>query len=110
VTSTDGTSPGPPRHLSRRSKALWRQVTADYTLELHHFELLRVALEARDRLEEAREAIARDGAVIRDRFGTPKRHPALTTEENARAQYLRTWRELDLEGEPLPDARLPRRG
>jgi hypothetical protein len=71
--------------------------------------VLRVALEARDRLEQAREIIAEEGPVIRDRFGVPKRHPALTTEENARVQFLRAMRELDLEGEALPDPRPARR-
>jgi P27 family predicted phage terminase small subunit len=109
VTSANDRGPRAPKHLSERSRALWARIARDYALETPHFELLRVALEARDRMEEAREIIAEEGAVIRDRFGTPKRHPALTTEETARVQFLRAMRELDLEGEPLPDPRPARR-
>lgn len=105
-----GGGKGAPKHLSVASKRLWRGVVADYELDPHHLEVLRLALEARDRCEEARQILEVEGVTYVDRFGAPRKHPAVAIEENARLQCIRAWRELDLEGEPLPDPRLPRRG
>jgi P27 family predicted phage terminase small subunit len=102
-------SPTPPAHLTRAAKKLWRQVLADYELDPHHLEMLAAALQAWDRMNEAREILAAEGVTYRDRFGAPRKHPAVSIEENARTAFLRSLRELDLDGEPLPDPRLPRR-
>ncbi len=51
-----------------------------------------------------------EGLVFRDRFGTPRRHPAVGIESENRIAFARLLRELDLEGTPLPDPRPPRRG
>lgn len=106
--SSRASLPAAPRHLSRRSKELWRSVLEDYELEIHHRELLRLALEALDRCEEARKAIAKDGPFVPTRSGRPAAHPALAVERDSRLAAARLLRELDLEGEPLPDPR-PRR-
>ncbi|MDQ5874487.1 MAG: P27 family phage terminase small subunit [Actinomycetota bacterium] len=82
---------------------------ADYELERQHLRILQAALEAWDRMTEARETIAAEGATFHDRFGTPRKHPAIGIEENARTAFLRAMRELDLDGEPLPDPRPNRR-
>lgn len=100
-----------PKHLSRSSKALYRRTVADYGLsgEAHALEVLRLACEALDRCEEARQAIDSDGAIVPDRFGTPKAHPAVGIERDARIAAMRAFRELSLDadggaGEP----RVPR--
>jgi hypothetical protein len=49
------------------------------------------------------------GITFVDRLGYPRKHPALSIEENSRLQFARLMRELDLDGEPLPDPR-PSRG
>jgi hypothetical protein len=43
-----------PSHFSDRNRKLWRQTTSDFTLEATELELLRLALEALDRAEQAR--------------------------------------------------------
>jgi hypothetical protein len=56
------TPPKAPKHLTVTSRAFWASVVADYDLEPHHLAILQAACEARDRLDEARAAIDRDGA------------------------------------------------
>jgi P27 family predicted phage terminase small subunit len=106
VTSTNPRAPG---HLSEESRRFWAQVCRDYALQLPHFRLLQVALEAWDRMNEARAILDRDGIVTFDRYEKPKAHPAVTIERDSRLAFIRALRELDLEGEPLPDPRPTRR-
>lgn len=105
-----GRGPAPPSHLRRGTKAFWRQVVADFVLEPHHRQLLTSAAEAWDRVQEARETIAAEGAYYTDRFGQPKPHPALGVERDNRIAFARLMRELDLDAEPAPDPRPPRTG
>lgn len=62
-----------PKHLSGASRTLYRRVV-DFGLdgEPHALEVLRVGLEARDRCEQARSALAAHGPVYADRFGAPR--------------------------------------
>ena len=101
----------PPSHLTAATAAWWTQVTTDYALESHHLKMLTLACEAFDRATEARELLAKEGIVVEDRFGAPRPHPAVSIERDARLAFVRIVRELDLDGEPLPDprpSRLPR--
>ena len=73
-------------------------MTADYELgDAAGLALLRAACEAFQRAQEARKLIDRDGAVIIDRFGQPKPHPAVNIERDSRAQLIATLRALKLE-------------
>jgi P27 family predicted phage terminase small subunit len=99
-----------PAHLSAATRRWWTSVLEDYDLEEHHVRLLTLAAEAWDRAAEARQLLATDGPVYHDRFGAPRKHPAVSIEENARLAFARLVRELDLDGEPGPDPRPPRRG
>jgi len=103
------TEPAAPRHLSSTSRRFWRDTLKNFELEAHHRRILQAALEAWDRMTEARETIAQEGATYRDRFGAPRKHPSVSIEESARTAFLRAIRELDLEGEPGPDPRPPGR-
>lgn len=102
-------TPTPPEHLSPEAAGWWRTVVMDYLLEDHHVRLLTEAAVSWDRAQEARRIIERDGIVTRDRFDQPREHPAVKIENAARTLFARLMRELDLDGEPLPDPRLPRR-
>lgn len=101
----------PPRHLTRASRGLWRQLTAEYDLadEPHALRTLTLACEALDRGEEARQRIAQDGAYLVDRFGQLKAHPAVAVERDSRVAAMRAFRELSLDSE-LADVRVPRVG
>lgn len=98
-----------PKHLKPPTAAWWRHVIGEYELEQHHERILTLAAEAWDRAQEAREVIAEEGAYVDDRFGQRKTHPAVTVERDARIGFARLIRELDLDGEPGPDPRMPRR-
>jgi phage terminase small subunit len=93
---TDTPRPDPPRHLSQESRALWRQLVADFDFEEHELKTLRLALEALDRASQARRAIKRLGMTYEDRFGQPHARPEVAIERDARASWLRLMGALDL--------------
>ena len=83
------TLPRPPAGLSKRSAKLWRQVLDEFELSPAELELLRNALVALDRADEAAAIIAAEGIVTLDRYGSPKQHPATDVESRNRALYGR---------------------
>ena len=95
-----------PAHLREATRRWWRSVTSAWSLEEHHVKLLTAAAESWDRLQEARERIAKDGAYLQDRFGQLRPHPALAIERDSRIAFARILRELDLDAEP-PASRPP---
>jgi P27 family predicted phage terminase small subunit len=102
-------APTRPARLSRESRALWRSIVADFALETHHLSILERACEALDRMREAQAAIAKDGAYVTDRYGSPKAHPALAVERDSRIAHLRAIRELGLDLEAPATSRSPTR-
>lgn len=90
----------PPRHLSAEAKRLWRELFDEFVLDdAAGTALLRVAVEAFDRAQEARVMIKRDGPVLLDRFDQKKAHPACAIERDARGQFMSAIRALKLEPE-----------
>jgi len=98
--------PNPPAHLSDPSKTWWRSVVTDFALEPHHLNLLRLACEAWDRCQQAREAIGKDGITIKDDRGNLRAHPAVAIEKDSRIAVARLIRELDLDTEPPANSRV----
>jgi P27 family predicted phage terminase small subunit len=87
----------PPNHLRKPAKKLWLEVMADYAIDDGAgLALLQTACEAYQRCDEARRLIRREAAVIVDRFGQPKPHPAVAIERDARAQLIAALRALKL--------------
>ncbi len=101
-----------PKHLTAPSRKLFRRLVVDYALgrEPHALEVLRLALEALDRCEEARGVLARDGSYVPDRFGVLRAHPAIGVERDSRLAALRAFRELALDGATPDEVRPPRAG
>ena len=94
--------PRAPEHLSEEIVRWWQQVVRNYFLESHHLKLLTLAAESWDRLTEARERIAKDGAYLPDRFGILHAHPAVAVERDSKIAFAWLLRELDLDAEPGP--------
>ncbi len=85
----------PPVHLSAERAELWQRVVEEFDLEALDFELFRLALEAVDRAEEARQAIESDGAFIPGRYGL-RAHPAVAVERDSRLAAACLLRDLGL--------------
>ncbi len=100
-------APKAPAHLRAATRRWYLAVLESHDLEEHHQRLLQAAAECWDRLQEAREAIKRDGTYIQGRYGL-RAHPAVAIEKDSRTGFCRILRELDLDGEPDPDQRPPR--
>lgn len=86
-----------PSHLSADGKRMFRELHSDYAIDdAAGFALLQAACEAFDRSQQARRRIDRDGAVLTDRFGQRKAHPACAIERDARGQMISALRALKL--------------
>lgn len=94
-------TPRPPRHLGKPGRALWRSIQDDFGIDdASGLALLTAACEARDRAELAREQIAAEGMTFRDSKGSPKPHPLLAVERDARSAAVAALRALNLDVEP----------
>ncbi len=98
-----------PKHLSAATKRWWTAILEEYELNAADLRTLQLAGEAFDRSQQARLILKKEGVTYSDRFGSPKKHPAVSSEENARTAFRRAVRELGLDGGPEPDVRMPRR-
>jgi P27 family predicted phage terminase small subunit len=96
-------TPKPPRHLTAATRQWWQSVTRDYDLEPHHYKLLQALCEAWDRLQQARETLARDGLTVVAGEGGIKAHPCVAIERDSRIGFARLLRELGLDTEPPAD-------
>lgn len=97
-----------PNHLSDAAKKWFREIADAYAIsDRAGLLLLQQAAEAWDRAVECREAIARDGACVRDRWGQVKAHPLLATERDARAGFLAAVKHLQLDVAAVPQERKP---
>lgn len=87
-----------PKHLSVEARRLWTKLSTDYVLDDSAGRLLlQSALEAYDRLQDARRMVAEEGAVIKDRWGQRKPHPALAVERDAATRMHSALRLLKLD-------------
>ena|SRR5437879_607300 len=96
--------PKPPKHLSAEAKKWWRKLCDEYDLSDSAAQLLlENALSSFDRWQGARKILAREGAVVRDRFGQRVAHVAVAIERDAKGMMVRAFKALNLDLEPLRD-------
>jgi P27 family predicted phage terminase small subunit len=93
----------PPRDYSPEAKRVWRELMENWNLDPAARPLLDTVCRALMRVREAQQLLARDGLVVRDRFGQAKPHPAAAIERDAQQTLLRNLRALNLDLEPLHD-------
>lgn len=101
-------TPRAPAHL-RGSRELWRRTVADWTLRPDELERLRLACELIDQADDARAQVERDGAVVQDRFGQPRRNPAVVVQRDAATAAARLLASLRMTDASNATAWPPRR-
>ncbi len=90
-----------PAHLSDESKKFWTQIVDDYSIsDAAGLKILRVACEAFDRAQMARQSIDTAGMLLLDKFGQQKVNPLLATERDARSSFLAALKALNLDSTP----------
>ena len=86
-----------PKHLKASARRMWERLRADYHInDAAGLSLLQAACESFQRAEDARATIDKAGAVLSDRFGQLKAHPACAIERDARGQMIAALRALRL--------------
>ena len=96
-----------PDYLTDESKNIWDALHKSFTLKEHHDIVLKTALEAYDRLQQARQIIDKDGAVIEAHNGYYQKNPMLQIEKEARSGFLAAWKALNIDIEPPKDLGRP---
>jgi P27 family predicted phage terminase small subunit len=93
-----------PVHLSQEAQRLFKSIASEYAIQdVAGMLLLQSAMEAYDRLQAARRAIAEDGLTTRGSKKQIRVHPLCGVERDARAQMLASLKALSLDIEPLRD-------
>ncbi|WP_371738621.1 P27 family phage terminase small subunit [Alcanivorax quisquiliarum] len=92
----------PPKSLGTDGRKLWAELRREYEItDAGSLAILRSMCESVDRLNQCREAVARDGLVVAGSGGQPRPHPLLQVEAEARRALLAHSRalRLDLSGD-----------
>jgi hypothetical protein len=80
----------PPLKLTGPRRKLYDELRARYALTTTDEALVRSAAESLERAAALADLVDREGAVLRDRFGGAKPHPAILLERDFRAAAART--------------------
>jgi hypothetical protein len=73
------------------------QITAEYALTPAESEILRLAGQLLDRVHQAREAVARDGAFFKSARGLLTAHPGVKVEKDASLAFASLIKQLALD-------------
>jgi hypothetical protein len=100
----------PPGTLGKAGTSLWQSIMSEYDIQdSGGIAMLAQAAAAADGIAECDEIIARDGPVIRSKFGS-KEHPLLRHQLALRSFIVRTLHRLGLDVEPIKSVGRPERG
>lgn len=90
-----------PQHLCKAGASLWVRLHAEFVIDDEGGKLLlQTTCEAFCRMREAQALIDAEGAVLADRFGQRKPHPAVAIERDSRTAMLASLKQLGLDVEP----------
>lgn len=87
----------PPKALGRDARRLWRAVLTEYECSPSELFLLESAAQAHENACAAWRTLAAEGAVIQDRYGSPKQHPAIATANQMAQLVARLLKQLGVE-------------
>ena len=87
----------PPKHLSASARKLWQQLADEIELDAGGALMLTLLCEACDRRDQARAAIAKEGATYVDRFGQHKVSPWVAIERDSTLAVQRAYHALGLD-------------
>lgn len=90
----------PPDYLKKSGKRFFKEISNTYELEEHHLEILALASQCLDRLDQARSQIKSEGIFLKDRFEKLYLNPAIRLEKENKILFARLIRELNLDIEP----------
>jgi phage terminase small subunit len=94
----------PAFSLKKHAKTLFFNLQRDYEIkDPDGLTTLSLGCLQFQRVLEARAIVAKEGAVIEDRFHQKKEHPAVAIERSATDAMLRAFKQLGLDCEPLRD-------
>jgi len=96
------------KSLKPPTKRWIKKIQKDFVLESHHDRLLILAASAWDRAVEAKRIVDAEGAIVLDRFGSQRQHPAISIERDSMLTFSKLLRELALDLEPPAESRPPR--
>lgn len=95
-----------PDHLSDKNKSLWASIVPNRAKSPGRLALLTAGLEALDRADKAREAIAATCLTTKtERSGVTHVNPLVKIERESRQQFARIWGELNLAWDPRVDGK-----
>jgi P27 family predicted phage terminase small subunit len=92
-----------PKGLSPGASRIWRRLTSTFRFEGEETSqlLLLTALQAHDRMHEAREIIAKEGLTIVNRYSVRVPNPLLVIEDKSRKAMILALKELGLQPSQL---------
>lgn len=96
-----------PKGLSGEARRLWQSTCDGWTLDGPAFVLLENACRCLDRLRTAEKAIAKEGVTFRDRFGSPRPHPAMGIVRDENTTLVRILKQLGLDVAGAANVRPP---
>ena len=91
----------PPANLGQAGRERWRSIQDEYGItDTGGLALLGQICAATDQIAECAAAVARDGMMVRGKFG-PREHPLLRHELALRSFVVRTLAKLGINLEPV---------
>jgi P27 family predicted phage terminase small subunit len=91
-----------PTNLTEEARKIWKRINQEYLLEPASLEILKVGLEAYDRMRQCKAVLDKEGLTTEDRFDQVRAHPLLATERDSRNAFLKSLKLLNVGWDSTP--------